>query len=417
VRRALSLLQPASRSSRDGGAWAADIARVLGHLLAHSDPQIRASALAAASRTRSLCAELRAALHDHEPAVRAAAIVGLHTDAPDADVDAALAALLDGNAIARTALARAIGAAPHARWKPVLDQLIRREEPTVTREVLRVWVDAPELVDVERLLQLLEDPHVRGDVRRVFAVAGHLDRLIAALDDARTPLAVRRHLPRTISRFGTPAAVTALVDRLLREPDGTTEFKILRALGRMRVDKPLLSLEEAPVIEYAKRSIRDAERYAALESGLAGADEQLDVSLILLSELLAEKRRHAIERVFRALGILYPRADLRSVHDAITSDDDDRASAAREILEDLLPAAIRLPLVAMLAHETSTEYETYEDTIAALLADHSESLRCIAAHHVAERNLVALRPHLTRLRPTELLVTHAFDQAIARLDA
>ena len=54
---------------------------------------------------------------------------------------------------------------------------------------------------------------------------------------------------------------------------------------------------------------------------------------------------------------------------------------------------------------------------AALLDDPSDSLRCIAAHHVAERRLVALRPHLARLSPASPLVTQAFDQAIARLDA
>jgi hypothetical protein len=41
------------------------------------------------------------------------------------------------------------------------------------------------------------------------------------------------------------------------------------------------------------------------------------------------------------------------------------------------------------------------------------------AHEVGERNLVALRPDLTRLRPLigPPLVTLAFDQAIARLHA
>jgi hypothetical protein len=56
--------------------------------------------------------------------------------------------------------------------------------------------------------------------------------------------------------------------------------------------------------------------------------------------------------------------------------------------------------------------------VAALLADPSESLRCVVAHHVAERHLVALRGELARLRPLDgpVLVVHAFDQAMARLD-
>ena len=64
-------------------------------------------------------------------------------------------------------------------------------------------------------------------------------------------------------------------------------------------------------------------------------------------------------------------------------------------------------------------FPTEESLLAALLADPSESLKCVVAHHVAERHLVALRQDLTRLRPLAgpPLVTYAFDQAIERLDA
>jgi len=411
VRRALALLQVTPRRRRS--THAVDVARVLGHLTAHPDPEIRAAALAASSRTGCNPDRLRAALRDPEPDVRAAAIVGLLEGGHDTDT---LDAMLHGSTQERAALARAIARMPHERYRDILHALVDRGETAVTREVLRVWVQAPDLADADRLIRLLEDPHLRGDARRVFAVTNYLDRLITALDDARTPLAVRRHLPRTISRFATPAAAASLVARLMREPDGTTEFKILRALGRMRADNPKLALDDEPILAYVRRSIDDAARYAALEAGL-GHDDSIDVGAILLVELLDEKRRHAIERVFRALGILYPRADLRNVHDAITSDDEDRASAAREILEDLLPATIRIPLVAVIDDVPVKTYDSYEAVIAALLADPSESLRCIAAHHVAERRLVTLRPHLVTRRPTEPLVTQAFDQAIARLDA
>ena len=50
----------------------------------------------------------------------------------------------------------------------------------------------------------------------------------------------------------------------------------------------------------------------------------------------------------------------------------------------------------------------------ALLADPSESLRCVVAGYVAERHLIALRPDLTRLRPGDErpVVTQAFDHAL-----
>ncbi len=410
VRRALALLE---------GDVRPDVERVLRHLTSHADPEIRAAAIGAAVRTGTLADRLCESLADAEPEVRAAAAVAaFHANRVSCH---ALDELLAATAVERAAIARAIARHPDPVFRPLLDQLIARREPEVTREVLRVWQRAPELADPDRLLGLLEDPKVRGEVRRVIEADGarYFDRLLGALEDPRTPLGVRRHLPRTISRFNSPAAATALVARLLREPDGTTEFKLLRALGRMRVTNPTLPVDPEAMLVYARRSLGDAERYARFSSqiGHAFVDDS-DPGIGLLRELLAEKRRHALERVFRALGVIHPRAELRSVHDGLTGDDGDRLAAAREVLEGLLPSAIRIPLLAALCDATPHPKITGDELVAALLADPSDAIRCIAAHHVAERRLTALRPELARLRPyASAMVGHAFDQAIARLDA
>jgi hypothetical protein len=291
----------------------------------------------------------------------------------------------------------------------------------VAREVVQIWEREPALADGDRLLLLLDDPHLRGHVRRAFLAGDHLERLLAALDDPRVSLGVRRHLPRTLSRFRSPVAAAALVARLPREPDGTTEFKILRALGRMRADDPALAIDPQPVRSYVRRSLEDAGRYRRLARALAAHDRGAP-GMDLLAELLVEKRRHAIERAFRALGILHPAADLRSVHDAITSGDDERRTAAREIVDEVLPADERARLLDELEGRdppAAFTYGSHEELLAALLVDPSDSLRCITAHHVAERRLVALRGELVRLQPltASAVVTHACAQAIASLDA
>jgi ATP:ADP antiporter, AAA family len=309
----------------------------------------------------------------------------------------------------------------------LLLQLVAKREVPVAREVLHAWELAPELADIERLLRMLEDPHVRGEARRVFLAGGEpfLARLLDALDDPRTPLGVRRHLPRTISRFGTAEAAAALVARLPRESDGSTEFKILRALGRMRADQPDLDIDDGPIRAYARRSTDDAVRYLRLYAALglhrpAGELPGFD----LLRELLAEKRQHASERVFRALGIQYPRDDMRSIHDALISEHAEQRAAAREILEHLLPADERTRLFEVVRNDTSSETEalreqfpTHSDVISTLLSDPSVSLRCVAAHHVAEIQMVELRDELVRLKPVtnSPLVLNAFEQALARL--
>jgi hypothetical protein len=421
VRHALSLLE---------GDLRPDVARILSQLTAHADPQIRAAALAASSRTGLHKDQLIAALADKEPDVRAAAVVGLETmrggKMDVLDVQGTLETLRDGTTADRTALAHAIARRPDPVFQSLLLQLMGNKEPQVTREVLHAWELLPQLADMERLLKLLEDPHVRGDARRVFLAGGpkFLERLLEALDDPRTSLAVRRHLPRTISRFATQEAAAALVARLPREPDGSTEFKILRALGRMRADEPDMQIDAGPIRAYARRSTDDAVRYDRLRAALSmykPAEEMPGYDL--LRELLAEKRQHAIERVFRALGILHPRDDMRSIHDALLSEHAEHRGAAREILEHLLPADERNQLFDVIRGGTADgdslkeQFPTDKDIIAALLADPSVSLRCVAAHHVVERKMVALRDELVRLKPVTAspLVTSAFEQALARL--
>lgn len=426
VRRALELLR------KERGR---DAAPPLAHLIDHPDPEVRADALAASGRVGCHGDQLLRALADEHPGVRAAALVGLVGDARHRDmVDAGIAAMAGGTPAEQAALAHAIGYAADPRFRGVLDGLLARRDPAVLREVLAVYARRPALANLARLVPLLQDPHLRRDVRLVFLAAGSrgLAQAIEALDDPRTPIFVRQHLPRTIGRFRSRAAAAALVARLPHEPDPTTEYKILRALGRMRADDPALPVNAAVVRSYARRAIEEAARFATLfdylsvETNPAASTSGSQ----LLVELLAEKRQRALEHAFRALAILYPRADLRSVYDAIQSDDEPRWSAAREIIDHLIPLDLRGPLLAVIDDLPPDErrarlgalapgpFATYEDFVAALLADDSALQRCIVAHHVAERRLVALRPELVRLRTLggSPYVIHAFDQAIARLD-
>jgi len=424
VRHAIALL---------GGELPPAMAVALARLREHRDPVVRAAALAASTRTRFERGLFDRALDDPDPHVRAVALVGL---AAHGEVDPAgdrkLAALLAGTVTDRRALVGAIGFFPHARFRPLLDAILEGSDITATGQALRVLAHRPQLAALDRLLAFLADARLRADARHVFVAAGQrgLDQLIAALDDPGTPAAVRRHLPRTISRFRSHAAAAALVMRLTREPDTGSEFKILRALGRMRADQPDMGIAAAPVRDYVHRAIGEAARYQALADQFAALGLAARSTGALMDELLSEKRRTALERAFRGLGILYPRAGLRSVHDALRGDDEARRSAAREIIDAVVAADLRPALLAViddppagvrrarLGQLASCPATSHAALVAALLEDPSESVRCVAAYHVAELRLIALRGELERLRPgaDRPLVVHAFDQAIARLD-
>jgi ATP/ADP translocase len=423
VRKALSVIDVHGRSA---------VQRALDHLLSHSDPEIRAITLVVSRRGGAGRGAIEQALRDEHPAVRAAAVVCLADERAAAETDAAIAGLVGGTPTEQLAIARAIGYAPAPRFRQALLDLLATGDPAVMREVLGVYERAPALVDLEALIAALADPHVRNDVRRVFLAVGArgLHRLIEALEEPDTPLAVRQHLPRTIGRFRTRAAAAALVRRLVEESDATTEFRILRALGRMRTDDPTLPVDDAALRAYARRAIGDAARFATL-CDYVEDDRDTTSAARLLCELLVEKRQLAIERAFRTLGILYPRSALRSVHDALVSVDEARRGAAREIVDHLIPIDLRTPLLAVLddlppdvrrqrlGELAPGPFANDAAFLAAILAERSESLCCVAAHHAAERHLDELREDIARLRGTagSSLVLRAFDQAIARLDA
>lgn len=424
VRRALMLIDTDSRP---------ELLRAAALLHHHPDPEIRSRALAAASRTGVHTHQVVAGLLDQDVQVRAVAAVILTDHAAHRDAAAqTFASLTAGDCDDRIALTRAIGFRPVARFGPLLRDLVASGSEPLTREALRVLTRAPGLADLEQLLHLLASPRLRGDVRRVFTAAGDRGHahLVDALDDPRLPLDVRRHVPRTLSQFRSATATRALLARLPREPDGVTEFKILRALGRLRADDPRLPVDARIVRRYAQRSLADAARYATLQDQVAVLDvADGGAGRGLLLELLAEKRRHGIEHVFRALAILQPRADLRSVHDAATSADRERRAAAREVVEGTVSSDLRVPLLALLDDLDPAArrarlgllaaplYGTSTALVVGLLGDTSESLRCVAAHYAASSGLTAVRPHLARLRPLTgpPLVTFAFDQAIERL--
>jgi ATP:ADP antiporter, AAA family len=425
VHRALALLE---------GELTPELAAALGRLRGNSDPELRAAALTVSSREPFDRAVLEHALDDRDPHVRAAALVSLAArDGAASPAGEGIATLATGSTEDRVALVKAIAFSPDPQFRPILHQVVTTGELPVIRQVLRVLAHHPELAELDRLLAFLEDARLRADVRRVFVAAGRraLDRLVTALEDPRTPRNLRRHLPRTISRFGTEAAAAVLVSQLARESDGSSEFKILRALGQMRAEHPDLVIQRAPMREYVRSAVADAARYATFGDHLIlGGDHTSPVGA-LIGELLAEKRRWAIERAFRGLGILHPRAGLRSVHDALVHRDEARRGAAREIVESIVSSDLRAALLAVIDDLSPGErrarlgrlapgpFASYEALAVALLADRSESVRCVVAHHVAERRLIALRGDLERLRPDpgRPLVAEAFDQALARLDA
>jgi hypothetical protein len=317
----------------------------------------------------------------------------------------------------------------------ILIELARAPEREVRKRTAETMAEVANPQFLPALLAMLAERDVRAAARAALVSMGReaLDFLAASMADRSLPDEVRRHIPRTISRFRPSSAAPILLARLLEEPDGLVRFKILRGLGTMRADNPSLRLDPAVLRKVTERNIETAYRMIdwrlALEDGAARSADGDTPGSELLVALLEDKGRHAIERIFRLLGLQHPQEDFGRIFRGLQSRDPRVRASAREILENTLPAKTRVAVLGLIDdlpdRERLSRAAPYyiprtlnrEDVLRAALEREGQALPCLAAYNVAELGLAELRPNLEALSASDSkLVTDVVKTALALLD-
>jgi AAA family ATP:ADP antiporter len=425
VLRALELFASAGR---------VDFLPVAERLGRHADAEIRAAALRAGTRVRPEELYLRAAGADPSPLVRAAAAVGLEAGGWGGDeVRAALEGLVaDGSEETSLALARAIAAQP----SPVFEEpLLRLADSTSERTLVAVAramgaVRSPRFLPA--LLAFLGRREVRAAARGAFLAHGDegLSFLDQALGDHGMPVELRRNIPRTIALFPPAAAAAVLARHVLGEPSGAVRYRILRGMNRLAAS-PEVRFDPALLRSATDATMAGVFRLlhwrSVLEEGAKGRPGRSTPGHDLLIQLLRDKEEQAIERLLRLLALQHRDEDFKRIHRGLRSSDARARASSRELLENVLEPARRDPVLAVvddggdaarLARAGAVyvaEPLGYEDVLALILEAGGESLRCVAAHHVGELRLVALRPRLEELlgRGTSFFLSRVVEHALA----
>lgn len=377
-------------------------------LLDHKSPQVRVAALKALARKGDrLTVEKR--MLDINPYVRAHAAFWLaQTHDGDLVKDPAVSQILamggEAGAEAQVGLLEAIREDGDQRWVEVISELAKSSND----RVVETAVLAIGKVRDDRFIPLLIDRlglrAGRDVVRDAIASMGDpaLDALEAALGASDTPRQVRRHIPRTISRFDSLRAVQILTDHLGREKDGAVRFKILRGLGRLVASTSLRVEREAierrlhvELLEYLRLlSLR-----VPIEAGLETTPEAARSGRLLVG-LLTDKMNQALERIFRLLQIAHRNEDLRSVSFAVRSNDKRVRAQALEFLSALtLSSSVpeNRDLIRIIMDDMSEDEQlervhqllphqptTHRAAVLRLLEDEDESLAGIATYHGLE---------------------------------
>ena len=239
-----------------------------------------------------------------------------------------------------------------------------------------------------------EERRPRG-ARRVMAKASS-SRSPTSCSDQREDLWVRRHLPATLARLPAQRTFDVLLDAL-SDRDGFLRYKVITALETLHRDHPRFAIRREPIEALAMaeslRYFNALTLHANLTQGETfGADT-------LLVRALEEKQRRTRERVFRLLGLMYPRADISAAWFALEHGDARRRASASEYLDNELTGVLRKRVLLMVddmpaderVRRTNLMFRTRrrppEDTLAQLIHDDDQVMAASAIHLTAERGL------------------------------
>ncbi|CAN5378447.1 hypothetical protein BH24GEM3_BH24GEM3_12880 [soil metagenome] len=214
-----------------------------------------------------------------------------------------------GDVEARVEIALAAGTlGSDPRVVEILDPLLGDPHPRVAAAALQSAGLLGRREFYPRIISALRTPQTREAAREALRLQG--PRVVGALADRlldqRADPVVRRYIPAVLA--GMPAQAT--VDVLLRsleapETDELLDYRILKALNKLRARHPELEFDRAAVLSLVGGELDAAASYTSARAAL-GRSTNEKAGAALLATALREAWSERRERVFRWLGLLYP---------------------------------------------------------------------------------------------------------------
>ncbi len=279
---------------------------------------------------------------------------------------------------------------------------------------------------VVRTLDHLAKAELVPDV--IESIGGMGDRVVGTLRDhladPSVDLAVRRELPALLVRVGTNAAANVLEDHLL-EADTILRFRIISALNKLRHASPEIRIDEQMIETVLAAEIMGHYRsYQIL--GTLGGDLQADDPVV---RALKETLEQEVERIFRLLGLMFPRHDLYSAYFGLQSTDPVVHANALEFLDNVLKPQLRGMLVPLLDSDVSVaervrlahrvvgaDVQSQEEAVAALITSEDPWLKSCGAYAVGSLGLKSLANELEKcIQHHDPLLRETARQAKLRL--
>ena len=411
VLRSLTIL---SRSRRRRAAHATE------HLLDHENPTIRAAAVAAFSILSDDERRLHMQLSIEESAavrttirvnlIASGAIIG--SDARDA-IDALLHS---GATESLIAMAQAIAWREADGFEDVLIQLSCFTEPGVRVAAIEAMARLGSSAFPPHLVNLLGHESTRRSAMAALLAYGArgIEALQNALADHSLAAVIRWHLPAALREFAAEQAAPVMLDALPREPDGMVRYRLIRALEHVQQHNPGLGLErlarpalDRTIHDTVSRAYRYLDRRLILEAGAQEEPARRTDGHTLLTTSLCDKQKHAVDRLFRLLGLAYPSQPFNRMYRALGSED--ARVSSLELIENILRQPLRSAVVGLVDDLPDRERLaargpfhdklrlSHDELLSTMLDSESATIKSLTVYHVGELGLRHFKDRIARL--------------------
>lgn len=170
-------------------------------------------------------------------------------------------------------------------------------------------VRAPDLR--EKLVSCLEDRSLRTEAQKALAAYGEdiIPFLSERLNARRLPVSLRVHIPKVMRFIGTEEAISAMLFSNVHD-DAFLRYVIVRALDRLRRQRPELRFDRERTEQAALRRLRAYTHYQPIAADLIAGGAKY----ALLRRSVDDRVRQNLEAALRLLGIVH---DMRAMDNAL----------------------------------------------------------------------------------------------------
>lgn len=246
----------------------------------------------------------------------------------------------------RALAAQAIGIRGDAGTE-ALFALLNDPDPGVATQAIRTAGALKSREYFRHVVNALGSPRLRGAAIEALAalgpkIRGSLGDLL--LDEAET-VRIRRYVPRVLLKMGDQGSVDILV-RGLSATNLTVRAAILKALNRLRENKPSLDFGAPALLEQVRE---EARYYLDLHANLAPLRERESngPATSLVIRTLEDRLRSTLDRLFRLLGLRYPPRQIYAAYQAIDRRAGDDCAAALDFLDHVLDRELKRVLLPL----------------------------------------------------------------------